>query len=148
KDPRALDQYYEATALEGGHTTTVRIPLRRAMNALLLESYHADCERICARWNRTLAEHGLSERLTLPSVRFARQIGLYAGQPFGYDGEPIEPERVAGEIARHLPTREDYDYVRSVMVPVRERGRFANWIAPPHQGINNQPIDFEYVQFH
>ncbi len=38
--------------------------------------------------------------------------------------------------------------MNSCMVRVRERGRFANWIAPPHQGINGQPIEFEYVQFH
>lgn len=148
KDPRALEQFWEAPALEGGRLTTVRIPLRRAMNALLLEAYHADCQRIVARWNRTLGDHGVSAKLTLPSLRFNRQIGLYGGQPLDYEGSPIEPARVADERARHLPTAADYDYVRSVMIPVRERGRFANWIAPPHQGINNQPIDFEYVQFH
>jgi benzoyl-CoA 2,3-epoxidase subunit B len=148
KDPKALDQFYETQVIENGRLSTVHIPLRRAMNALLLESYHADCQRIVARWNRTLAEAGLSEKITLPSLRFARQIGMYAGQPFGYDGEPMAPEKVAAEVSRRLPTAEDYDYVRSVMVPVREPGRFANWIAPPHQGINGQPIDFEYVQFH
>jgi benzoyl-CoA 2,3-dioxygenase component B len=34
------------------------------------------------------------------------------------------------------------------MKPVYEPGRFANWIAPPAQGTNNQPIDFQYVKFH
>jgi len=28
-----------------------------------------------------------------------------------------------------------------------EPGRFAGWIAPPVRGINNQPIDFQYVRF-
>ncbi|HKY31827.1 MAG TPA: benzoyl-CoA 2,3-epoxidase subunit BoxB [Candidatus Polarisedimenticolia bacterium] len=148
KDPRALDQYYEAPAIEDGRPATVRIPLRRAMNALLLEAYHADCQRICARWNRTLAEHGLSERITLPSTRFWRQVGMYAGQPFSYDGAPCGPAEAAAQAARSMPSQADHDYVRSIMVPVRERGKFANWIAPPHQGINNQPIDFEYVTFH
>ena len=148
KDPRALEQFWEAPALEGGRLTTVRIPLRRAMNALLLEAYHADCQRIVARWNRTLGDHGVASRLTLPSLRFSRQIGLYGGQPFDYDGAPIDPDRLSEERAKHLPSQGDYDYVRSVMIPVRERGRFANWIAAPHQGINNQPVDFEYVQFH
>jgi len=148
KDPKALDQFYEAQVIENGRLTTTRIPLRRAMNALLLEAYHADTQRIAARWNRTLSDLGLSERITIPSLRFARQIGMYAGQPFGYDGEPVPAEKVAEELVRRLPTQEDYAYVRSVMVPVREQGRFANWIAPPHQGINNQPVEFEYVQFH
>ena len=30
---------------------------------------------------------------------------------------------------------------------VTEPGKFANWIAPPARGINNQPGDFEYVRF-
>ena len=30
---------------------------------------------------------------------------------------------------------------------VVEPGRFANWIAPPARGINNQPADFAYVRF-
>jgi len=32
------------------------------------------------------------------------------------------------------------------MRPVTERGRFANWIAPPARGVNGRPIDFEYVR--
>ena len=30
---------------------------------------------------------------------------------------------------------------------VVELGKFANWIAPPRAGINNQPLHFEYVRF-
>ena len=30
---------------------------------------------------------------------------------------------------------------------VAEPGKFANWIAPPSRGINNRPVDFEYVRF-
>jgi len=30
---------------------------------------------------------------------------------------------------------------------VIEPGKFANWIAPPIRGINNQPATFEYVRF-
>jgi len=29
---------------------------------------------------------------------------------------------------------------------VTEPGKFANWIAAPARGINNQPVDFEYVR--
>ena len=32
------------------------------------------------------------------------------------------------------------------MQPVHEPGKIANWIAPPPQGINGQPVDFEYVK--
>jgi len=30
--------------------------------------------------------------------------------------------------------------------PVFERGKFANYIAPPRRGINQLPVDFEYVR--
>ena len=30
---------------------------------------------------------------------------------------------------------------------VVEPGKFVNWIAPPRAGINNQPLNFEYVRF-
>ena len=30
---------------------------------------------------------------------------------------------------------------------VVEPGKFANWIAPPLRGINNKPLNFEYVRF-
>ena len=33
----------------------------------------------------------------------------------------------------------------SLMQPVIEPGKVANWIAPPARGINGQPVDFEYV---
>jgi benzoyl-CoA 2,3-dioxygenase component B len=36
--------------------------------------------------------------------------------------------------------------VASLMKPVVEPGKFANWIAPPARGINGKPIDFEYVR--
>ena len=40
------------------------------------------------------------------------------------------------------------DGVQSLMKPVLEIGKFANYIAPPARGINRMPVDFEYVKFH
>ena len=31
------------------------------------------------------------------------------------------------------------------MVPQYEYGKFAGWIAPPTTGINDQPVEFDYV---
>ena len=33
------------------------------------------------------------------------------------------------------------------MVPEYEPGEFAGWIAPPQHGINDQPVEFDYVHF-
>jgi benzoyl-CoA 2,3-dioxygenase component B len=31
------------------------------------------------------------------------------------------------------------------MQPVYERGKIAAWIAPPRNGINGKPFDYDYV---
>jgi len=33
-------------------------------------------------------------------------------------------------------------------VQMTEPGKMAGWIAPPDRGINKQPVDYEYVEFH
>jgi benzoyl-CoA 2,3-dioxygenase component B len=33
------------------------------------------------------------------------------------------------------------------MRPVYEPGKIAGWIAPPSKGINDKPVDYEYVHF-
>ena len=45
-------------------------------------------------------------------------------------------------------TAADHAFVQALMAGrLVDRGKFANWIAPPRVGINNQPLDFEYVRF-
>ena len=34
------------------------------------------------------------------------------------------------------------------MIKVHEIGKIANWIAKPHQGINENSFEYEYVKFH
>ncbi len=34
----------------------------------------------------------------------------------------------------------------SLMQGVHEQGKMAAWIAPPDRGINNNPVDYEYVK--
>ena len=48
----------------------------------------------------------------------------------------------------HLLCATDNDYLLSIMKPVYEPGKFANWIAPPSKGIEGRPVDFEYVKLH
>jgi benzoyl-CoA 2,3-epoxidase subunit B len=37
--------------------------------------------------------------------------------------------------------------VQSLMRPVYERGKIASWVAPPTNGINGKPFEYEYVHF-
>ena len=66
-------------------------------------------------------------------------------------GDGAEQQPVAHRLrvlrrAEWLPTIEDREYVRSLMHPVTEPGKIANWIAPPAQGIKGLPFEFEYVR--
>ena len=44
-----------------------------------------------------------------------------------------------------LPSDVDRTFVASLMRPVYERGKIASWLAPPRNGINGKPFDYEYV---
>jgi benzoyl-CoA 2,3-dioxygenase component B len=148
KDPKALEQIYTTQIEEGGRLVDTEIPLRRAMNALLLDSYHADCARITARWNRTLKKLGVDAQLTLPSIRFNRHIGIHGDKNYNPAGDPISQEEFDRKKAGWLPSREDREYVSSCQTKVLEPGKFANWIAPPNRGINEQALEFDYVRIH
>jgi benzoyl-CoA 2,3-dioxygenase component B len=148
KDPKALDQIYTTQIEENGRLTSLEIPLRRAMNALLLDAYHADCTRIVDRWNRTLVKYGIERKITLPSLRFNRQIGIHAGKFYDPEGNPVAKEEWEKRRTSWFSSDEERAYVESCMIRVKERGKFANWIAAPHAGIHDKPVDYEYVKFH
>ena len=149
KDPKALNAEYRLEVpTDDGKLEEKDIPLRRAMNAVLLDAYVADCTRICQRWNRELKKLGVQEEINLPNRKFNRQQGVYAGYRFNPAGELIDEATWTKEHTNWLPTKADREYVDSCMVKVTEHGKFANYIAPPNKGPNNQPVDFEYVKFH
>jgi len=122
------------------------VPMRNALNEVLRGEYVKDCEKGLARWNRVLAEEGSTERLYLPNPRFHRHVGEYAGHYFDLEGNLISHDEFEQRKAEWLPTMEDREYVRSLMHPVYEPGKIANWIAPPAAGIKGKPFDFEYVR--
>ena len=132
---------------EGGKLVEQDVPLRNAMNEVLRDEYVEDCQRAVDRWNRTLARAGVSGvTLRLPHRRFHRGVGPYAGLFFDPEGRMIPEAEYKAHEGEWLPSAEDRAYVKSLMHPVIERGKVANWIAPPPKGINGLPIDFEYVK--
>ena len=146
RTPQALNQFYKLERPADGQMTTDEVPLRRAMNALLLDAYVADCKRIVSRWQRDLQKFDLGLEIKLPSQRFNRHQGVYSEDNFNPDGELITAEEFEKNKGEWLPSPEDRAYVQSCMVKVTEPGKFANWIAPPARGVNEQPFDFEYVK--
>ncbi len=121
--------------------------MRNAMNEVLRDWYVGDCSAGVERWNRIFERYGISERLRLPDRKFNRGIGMYSGFHFDPHGNPLSPEEWERRKFEWLPSPADKDYLLSIMAePVFERGRFANYIAPPRRGVNQKPIDFEYVR--
>jgi benzoyl-CoA 2,3-dioxygenase component B len=146
EDHIAANQTYTMPVVENGKLTSREVGLRNALNEVLRGEYVKDCEKGLARWNKTLAEEGISERLYLPHPRFHRHVGEYAGHYFDIEGNLISPEDFEQRKSEWLPTIEDREYVRSLMHPVTEPGKIANWIAPPAAGIKGKPFEFEYVR--
>src|SRR5208337_4500214 len=103
EDHLALDQAYTIEVPDGNGTTrTEQIPMRNAMNDVTRGSYVKDCEMGVTRWNRLIEKAGHSFRLSLPSTRFRRNIGTWAGVPTDPTGKPITKEEFDAKIAGWL----------------------------------------------
>ena len=141
------DAYYRMEFFEDGKPVTKDILMRNAMDEVLRDWYVGDCAAGVVRWNRILEQHGMSDRLRLPDRKFNRRIGMYSGFHFDPDGVAISGEQFEQRKSDWLPSTADTEYLLSIMdKPVFEPGRFANYIAPPRRGINQLPIDFQYVR--
>jgi benzoyl-CoA 2,3-dioxygenase component B len=132
-------------ALVGGQAGQVEVPALTGLNTDLRREYIADCEGGVKRWNRILQAAGLPHRLALPHVAFNRRVGAFAGTEATPAGEMLSPAHWEARKGEWLPTEADKAFVRSLMLPVHERGKIAAWVAPPRNGINGQPFDYAYV---
>ena len=115
------------------------------LNTDLRRQYIADCEGGVKRWNRILEGAGLPRRLALPHPSFNRKVGAFAGIEASPAGEILTAAEWERRKSQWLPTDTDKTFVRSLMRPVYERGKIAAWLAPPRNGINGQPFDYDYV---
>ena len=115
------------------------------LNTDLRRQYIADCEGGVKRWNRILEGAGLPHRLALPRPSFNRKVGAFAGIEASPAGEILTAAEWEQRKSQWLPTDTDKTFVRSLMRPVHERGKIAAWLAPPRNGINGQPFDYDYV---
>lgn len=146
QDHRADGDYALEVPGTNGTVRTETVSMRNAMNEVMRCAYIRDCENGVKRWNKIIEKGGVRFELRLPSSRFRRTVGSWAGVPADPAGQPIWPEAYAAGMPNWIPTPEDQAFVASLMQPVLEPGKVASWIAPPERGINNQPVDYEYVR--
>jgi benzoyl-CoA 2,3-dioxygenase component B len=145
-DHKLTEHSIQVDALVDGEIAFTEVSALIGLNTDLRREYIADCESGVKRWNRILAEAGLPHRLRLPHVAFNRKVGAFAGIEATPAGQLLSPSDWQAAKHRYLPSDLDKSYVRSLMQPVYQRGKIASWIAPPRNGINGQPFDYDYVR--
>jgi len=147
EDHTCLSTSYAMQVPKGDQVVTEDVPMRNAMNEVLRDAYVEDCQRGVDKWNRTIASHGIKFELTLPSRRFHRHVGIYAGVSADPGGNLISKDQFEAKKGAWLPSDQDKAYVQSLMQKaIFDPKQMANWIAAPKQGIKGRPVDFEYVR--
>jgi benzoyl-CoA 2,3-dioxygenase component B len=144
-DHKLADDAMSVDALVDGEIGQTEVAALIGLNTDLRREYIGDCQSGVNRWNKILADAGLPQRLKLPHIAFNRKVGAFAGIEASPDGELLQADEWQRRCGQWLPTDVDKTYVRSLMQPVHERGKIAAWIAPPRNGINGKPFDYEYV---
>jgi benzoyl-CoA 2,3-dioxygenase component B len=146
-DHLLADATMEVPVLTDGQLASRTVSLLTALNLDLRNEYGQDCARGLRKWNGELASAGLEQRLTLPHDGFNRRVGAYAGHHFSPEGEMLPEADWERRSSEWLPTADDRARVAELMEPHYEAGEFAGWIAPPNVGINELPVEYDYVRF-
>ncbi|MEK9662857.1 MAG: benzoyl-CoA 2,3-epoxidase subunit BoxB [Alphaproteobacteria bacterium] len=145
-DHRLVDATYPVMQMVDGTPQLVDAPALTALNMRLRDDYIADCQRGVERWNRIPERLGVDFRITLPHQAFHRQIGAFANVHIAPGGAVLDDGAWATQRDAWLPSADDGAFIASLMHAETEPGHYAGWIAPPRQGIDNLPGDFEYVK--
>ena len=133
--PGSIDEY-----------TAVQVPVKDALNGVMRQAYLREVTMLMSRWNKMLARAGIGFELRLPSQRFNRRFGAYAGARFSPRGDAVDALTFEAHRNEWLPGEAERTHLRDVQRPVFDRGKVASWLAPPARGINNMPaLDFDYV---
>jgi benzoyl-CoA 2,3-dioxygenase component B len=138
---------YPVLEVRDGRLAVVQAPALNALNEKLRDDYVRDAIAGIERWNRIVEKAGIEFRFRAPHKAFNRKIGPLAAVRVDPDGAVVGEADWTHRHAAWLPSEADRAFVASLMGRVAEPGKFANWIAPPARGINNQPVEFEYVRF-
>jgi benzoyl-CoA 2,3-dioxygenase component B len=146
-DHRLTDALYPVPEVKGDAVVMAEAPALTAVNERLRDDYVIDCQRGVNKWNRIIRGAGIDFELKLPHRAFNRKIGALAGIRSTPEGRIITEAQWHRQHADWLPTPDDQAYVQSLMAPVTEPGKMANWIAAPAKGIDGKPVDFRYVRF-
>ncbi|PPQ39791.1 benzoyl-CoA 2,3-epoxidase subunit BoxB [Rhodopila globiformis] len=145
-DHQLTSSVYPVLRLRDGAIVNEDVPALSALNMRLRDDYVQDAAAGIARWNRVLEHAGVDFRISLPHVAFNRRIGEFSAVHTDTEGTILGNDAWEARKETMLPSTDDNLFIASLMHPSQQRGAYAGWIAPPRQGIDNKPGDFEYVQ--
>jgi benzoyl-CoA 2,3-dioxygenase component B len=145
-DHQLQDATYIVTRVIDGKLVDEAVPALRAINCRLLDDYIADCQGGIDRWNKVIEKAGINFKITQPHKGFLRRIGEFAGHRINPEGQLISETQWTEQSGQWLPNADDLKFIASLMQAHHEPGQYASWIAPPRMGINQQPVDYEYVK--
>ncbi len=91
------------------------------LNETSRELYRQEVQKLTGLLNKLIPED--QPKLTVPSLKFNRRIGVYAGKHFSLEGEPLTPEEYEKYLPTVLPSSKDDGVLASIM---KEK----DWILP------------------
>jgi benzoyl-CoA 2,3-epoxidase subunit B len=141
------DQPYPLLEIQGDTLAVVQAPALNARNEQLRDDYVKDATAGIERCNRIIEKAGIPFRLRVPHKAFNRKSGPLAAAKIDPDGHLISEADSTHRRRGRLPREEDRAFVAPLTGGVIEPGQFAHWITPPVRGIDNQPVEFDYLRF-
>ncbi len=147
-DHKLINDTYPTLEFENNNIVKKNSPALLALNMRLRDDYIKDSSVGIKRWNRTINSFNIDFETKLPFEGFNRKIGTFSNAYIDPDGQVLNQSIWEKNINDYLPSNDDNNYIISLMEPVHEPGKFASWISPPDEGIDNKSGDFEYVKIH
>ena len=149
KDDHILkNDTYPILEFANGQIINKQAPALLSLNMRLRDDYTKDTAVSIKRWNRTIVDAKINFEMKLPFEGFNRKIGTFMGSDISPLGDVLTKEAWNKDKNNFLPATEDNVFIESLMKPVSEPGKYAEWISAPDLGIDNNPGDFEYVKIH
>lgn len=99
-------------------------PDTRKLNSMARQHFHDEIASQVKLLNRSIPD-GNGDELYVPDLKFRREIGEHAGEPYSVHGERLSETEYEDHLQEVLPTEEDRERLDEIM-------KQDDWIAPKH----------------
>jgi benzoyl-CoA 2,3-dioxygenase component B len=124
-DHRLENATYPVLKFVDGEIKRVDEPALTAINMRLRDDYTADCQRGLDRWNKIIDKTGVALQIRTAACRLPPPDRRVQGREVSPKGELIDEATWNRDKGQWLPSKDDGDFIGSLMQPVTEPGQFA-----------------------